>query len=317
MMNIAISDAQMLRAAQMIRDQGGGAILDAALEGAESLCTLLPSLKQGGKVITLQREGTGREIVVEDALIQAIMAKMKGGGAGHHACGGACGKSDCDGTSCVVAQSITQGIVPMLIPEGSLPACYNCRPVDPCLSGMMKMARYNFDDHGWFALWTTDPSIVHFSKSVGAAPYAAAVPIGSGAKLLFAQEDAQQLPYLPGLFKANFRFTDGKDLSDNVTLRVFTGPRGLTALTSTSGLTKAGGDLKLSDFKCGDTCWLVPYPRLINCLSTGIPDTRAVYIEIETGALGAGNNLETLSVTLMKRHTKICERTCTEFNVEL
>ncbi|GEM_PF-5064646 len=212
------------------------------------------------------------------------------------------------------------GIVPVWNLPGAAPSCYTqCTGVDKCLVPLLREARSRFDDHAWMQLWTKDPTIVHFSKVVSpaSAPYVAAFPLVANSKIIVAQEDAQQLPYLPGYFKFTWKFSV-TDAKDNVKVRIFTGPRGLTGLTSTTALVQIGNDLTLADFECHDDCYFLPYPDLLGCQSSGIPDTRSIYIELEADGLGGGGNqLDSTNLSMLKRGSKKYKAACGQYNLEM
>jgi hypothetical protein len=211
------------------------------------------------------------------------------------------------------------GVVPAWNLPGAAPQCYmNCAPVSECLLPLLREARSRFDDHAWMQLWTRDPTIIHIDKivSLASAPYLAAFPLTSNGKIILAQEDAQQLPFLPGMFKFDWKFSDHQ-APDQIVVRLFTGPRGLTGLTGTSALVPVGNDLKLSDFECKDDCYFLPYPDILLCQAGGIPDTRTVYIELEARGLGGGGNqLDSINMTLFKRGTKKFRSTCKQYELE-
>lgn len=267
-----------------------------------------------------------------EAGLATVCAAVNGGAAGasamstqveKHDCGGACGKANCDGKSCSTAIVLDvqtgNGRIPMWNLPGAAPECYaGCEPVNKCLVPLLAESRSRFDDVSWAQLWVSDPTLIHFDKVVSAAvgTYLAALPLTSNTKIILAQEDAQQLPYLPDFFKVDWKFSD-HEAADKVIVRIFAGPRGLTGLTTSSGLVKLGNDLKLADFECKDDCYFFEYPKFMGCRSTGIPDTRSVYIELEAQALGGGGNqLDSINFTLFKRGSKKAATMCSRYNLE-
>lgn len=231
----------------------------------------------------------------------------------------------CKGTplsssSTAMAMRGVDGTVPMWNLPGAAPNCYNrCTPVDECLVPLLAQARSRFDDHAWMYLWIKDPQVLHFNKVVSAAsaPFLNALPLTSNAKIIFTQQDSQQLPFLPGYFKLDWKFSV-TDAKENVKVSIFTGPRGLTGLTDTSALTPVGDALVLADFECRDDCYFLPYPDLIGCTPGGIPDTRAIYILLEAGGLGGGGNqLNMLNLSMLKRGSKRYASECSQFKLEM
>ena len=127
-----------------------------------------------------------------------------------HSCGGGCGGScsDCKMVGGMCQFPNSPGAAPMLVPLGEAPECYDCDCIDPCLYPLLVQARNDFDDYAWQELWKEESPIVHLDKSVGlAADYNDNTPLASSEKILYVQEDGQQLPWVPGLVKVEGKFS--------------------------------------------------------------------------------------------------------------
>jgi len=247
-----------------------------------------------------------------------VIALLEGddGSPGEGGCGCGCGGTGAckaDGGACQLptptAQSTAGGDYPPaqgMPPYFIMPQCYSkCRRLSPCLLEMMRHARTRFDEWSWLEMAKSEGSIVHFDTSVGIGPnYQTALPIAANQSMIFAQEATQQLPWEPGLVKVEPTWSGG-GAPGAVTLRLYSGPRGVTGITdpTASGLIQIGNDLKLSDFKSGDNAFLTQMPELFNCKTAGIPDTRAMYIEIAAGAIG-GDTLTDIGLAVIKDYTQ-------------
>lgn len=184
--------------------------------------------------------------------------------------------------------------------------CYKpCRVLDPCIVWMYLEDRRDLDSAAWENLLTTDGSLVHMKKSVGAAPYEVNYPLAANKKILFTQEAKQQLSFWPEIIKIEADW-NGTPVPSQVTLRFYTGDKGLTGLVDTSALTPIGDEFTLSDFACGTSCYVIPFPSVKLCPMGHIPMRRALYVEVVTGAIGAAT-LQGVSIVIIKRGTEMYE----------
>jgi len=194
--------------------------------------------------------------------------------------------------------------------RGLLGGCYiGCRALDPCLTPYMEDAFLRFDSWAWRSMSTTDPIVVHLNKSVGVAPYNTALPLNPSDTILFAQEDAQMLPYNPGGIKVDPKWSAAAAPAE-VTVQLFTGKNGLTGFTDTTGLVPIGGPLTLADFECKDDCYILAFPLLDNCIAGPIPDLRSLYVQISASATMGATTLTSLNFTILKKGTQRYVASC-------
>lgn len=206
-------------------------------------------------------------------------------------------------------QTSTVSTVPGAPPFMVLPACYqNCKQISECLAYFLEQARPRFDEWSWLELAKSEVDVVHFDTNVGAGPtyQVPAVPLGAGQASLQVQNDAQQLPWEPGLIKISAEWT-GTKAPSLVEIRFYSGLPNITGITSVtaSGLILIGKTYKLADFECADDCYLMPWPTLFGCVTSAIPDTRRLYCEVSVGAVGAAT-LSSINLTVLKRETRQC-----------
>lgn len=189
--------------------------------------------------------------------------------------------------------------------QSMLQKCRLCRTIDPCIVWMYLEDRRDLDSAAWEQLLAKDGQLVHIDKYVGAAPYQD-VPLPSNKKAIFTQSDEQQLSYWPEIIKLSPDW-NGTPVPSKVVLRWFTGDKGLTALTDTTGLIQIGETQTLADYACGDSCYVVPFPKVKLCPMGHIPRRRAVYLEVETKSIG-GATVTGINATIIKRGTEMWER---------
>lgn len=276
-------------------------------------------------------EGLNEEQQQQLAMLLEAKLGRRGALAALCKCGGG---SECDGEccgmggACAVGGQTTRGghVIPMrgrgaLAFRGScldrrlLSPCYtDCEDVDDCLLGFFAAARTRMTDWEWTNAQQNDIPIVHFDTSVGIPPnYNLAPPLVAGDNLLLRQEAAQRLPWQPGVIKMAVAWT-GNPASAGVTVNFWAGERNLNNITDplAAGLVNVGRSYMLSDFECASDCYLMEFPRIFGCDSTAIPDTRAVYVEIRVGAIGA-SQITSINPTVIKRHTALCKSTCRKY----
>jgi hypothetical protein len=192
------------------------------------------------------------------------------------------------------------------------PGCYaECDKIDPCLEPYLRDQYLQIDAWSWVELMQHESELVHVDKIVGVAPFQTDVSLASGESVLFAQEDGQQLAYIPGLLKVKATFSDGEDHLADLSLQLYAGPRSLTGLTSVSALTQVGRAFKFEDFVCGDSCYLARWPKLFRCRNRVIPGPRSVYVTVTAGTLPDGVTVESLSIVIIKAHTEAFFNCCT------
>ena len=234
------------------------------------------------------------------------MPALASGGCG---CGGKCG-GGCGGGSCSMGSGNVPGIpIPSSLPGipgagANYPACYTaCRQINPCLGPYLANQALQIDSWSLLELYKNEAEIVHNDVSVGAAPYQSDTPLAAGQSILYAQEVGQQLAYIPGALKVKATFSDGNDYQALLSLTLYSGPRGLTGLTSVNGLIRIGRPYTFEDFVCGTSCYLAPWPKLFNCANQVIPGERSVYVLVQAGALPDNVTVTSLSIVTIKADT--------------
>jgi len=257
-MTLAISDAQLLRAAQMIRDNGGGPILDAALEGAESLCNVIPALKSGGKILTLQ--ATGRELPAA---------------AGHEHEDGACTQ---------VERTINEMFfkncqkVPVAALRCALVQAINQRSWPQFRNILGKMEAY-FTATGFAGAGITadGQNTTVFNPAFATAP---------GQSIMLRVEARYALPFIPGCFWGTLSFTNNNNTPAevNYTFIQYKFWVGRRDATSQSQLYQWSDDVFMygSRFRCGDACTRIPISNPTMCDELNIvgPES-ALYMQID------------------------------------
>lgn len=232
-------------------------------------------------------------------------------------CGGTC-KSCKDGGSGGTCEALGAcDTFPFPIPNetatwiSGLARCYKpCRKLDKCIAWMLLEDRRDLDAAAWEHLLSRDGQLVHIDKSVGAdPPYEDDFPLAAGEKILLSQSDEQQLSYWPELIKLEPDW-NGTPVPSKVKLKWYTGDRGLTAPNAdavTSSLIQIGETQTLSDFACGTSCYVIPFPQNKMCPFGHIPRRRAVYLEVIAGAIGAAT-ITGVNAVIIKRGTEMWER---------
>lgn len=192
------------------------------------------------------------------------------------------------------------------------PKCYDCSAIDPCLQAYLYDAQLRLDPWAYEQLRINELPIVNIDKFVGAAPYVN-FPLAAGASTFYAQADVQILPFRPAAVKAQPEWT-GQPANSKVTLTFYSGPSGLTNITSpnTAGLVKIGQGFKLSNFTCFDDCYYGPFPEFESCRGSAIPYQRSIYVEIVVGAVGQ-SVLNGIGLELIKAKTYVAAQLCGNF----
>lgn len=275
----------------------------------------LPAVNQAQGIEALALALANAVGVNLEKVLAPLCAKLQNGGIVPakvaHECGGACGKSDCDGQSCGMTMAtfdpfnMTVQSETVMMVQSLLRGCTLCRKLDPCVAWMYANDRRDFDSAAWEQLLARDGQLVHVNKYVGAAPYED-LPLEAGKKSIFSQTDEQQLSYWPELIKLDPDWT-GTAMPTKVTLKWYTGPKGLTGLTDTSALLQIGETQTLADYACGTSCYLVPFPEVKLCAMGHIPNRRAVYLEVLVGAVGEAV-VTGIGATIIKRGTALWAR---------
>ena len=234
-------------------------------------------------------------------------------------CGGACGPAACATGACLYPTQ--PGTAPMLPGSGGTlaPNCYDCDCVDPCLYPYLAAAKADFDDPSWVELWKKESPVVHINKPVGlGADYQAATPLAANQKILWAQEDSQQLPWMAGGMKVSGRFATEPGPSGKVKFNLFMGPKGLTNIPAATkaGLIQFSTTFTLDDFVCGDGCFIMAFPRHFNCRMSPIPHLRALYVEALVEGIGA-NTVQDLNFTIIKRGTRDWKKSCKKYSIDM
>lgn len=244
--------------------------------------------------------------------------------ANKHACGGGCGGAcnDCKvmGQACQFPNQ--PGTTPLLIPLGEYPECFDCDCIDKCLYPLLLEARKDFDDYSWIELQKSESPIVHLNKSVGLpADFESSPPLAANESILWSQEDAQQLPWIPGLIKIAGSFTTNPGPTAKILIQFYAGPKGLTNIpdvvgSSPPGLISIARAFPLEDFTCQGDCYLLEWPRVNGCKMRGFPHLRALYVKVTATDIGT-NELENLSITVIKQGTREIKRCCKKYGFEL
>lgn len=220
---------------------------------------------------------------------------------------------------------------PMGIPRGTVPLlnqlppkCYNCACIDPCLYPALAFARQNFDQYQWLLAMENDGMLVHLNVNAGGVGFnTPPVPLLANTESFFAQQVEQVLPYIPGLVKVNVTF-DGVHTPGAVKLQFYTGPNptltGVTPaqLSATGGqFAVAGRAFELTDFECGDACYVQEFPKFMMCTPGPIPYTRALYVRVTVGALPADTTITSLTITILKQGTRSYANCCKQFGFDM
>jgi hypothetical protein len=233
--------------------------------------------------------------------------------AGHGGCSGNCG-GNCAGGACAMPATGMPGIPATVLPGvpgmgRNWPACYTaCKTLNPCLVPYLQNQALEIDSWALMELYKNESQIVHHNvvASAAAGSFVAGLPLASNQTIVFAQEIGQQLAYMPGALKVSATFSDGGDHQSALGLTLFSGPRGLTGLTSvaaTTGLIQIGRPFTFMDFVCGTACYLAPWPELYNCANQVIPGQRAVYVAVTAGAIPGAATVTDMSIVTIKADT--------------
>lgn len=253
-MTLMITDAQLLRAAQMIRDQGGSALLDAALEGADSLCALVPALKTGGKVLAL----TGRELpsttVQQEGACTAVERMI------NEMFFKNCQKVPVPALRCALVTTINQR---------SWPQYRNI---------LGKMEAY-FTTTGFTGTGIT-------ADGQNPTTFVPAFAVAPNQSIMLRVEPRYALPFIPGCFWGTLSFTNNNNTPAEVNYtfiqyKFWVGRRDATAQ---SQLYQWSDDVFMygSRFRCGDACTRIPISNPTMCDELNIvgPDS-ALYMQID------------------------------------
>lgn len=190
--------------------------------------------------------------------------------------------------------------------QGMLQKCRLCRRIDKCVAWMYLEDRRDLDSAAWEQLLAKDGQLVHIDKFVGIGPNYVDFPLAANQKWLGTQSDEQQLSFWPEIIKLSPDWT-GTPVPSKVIVRWWSGEKGLTGLTGTSQLIQLGESQTLSDYACGDSCYVIPFPSVKMCPMGHIPRRRAIYLEVETKAIGAAE-ITGINATIIKRGTEMWER---------
>lgn len=285
----------------------GEAVPQHVIQLATALASVMgPALDQHAKVVN---EGISK-FCADFTKSLPGMIQVQNPGAGNGNQKQPCECDECSaGGSCAIGCGdpftpiMNQGMCTSI--QSMLQKCRFCRKIDPCVAWMYLKDAEDLDAAAWEALLQKEGQLVHIDKFVGAAPYVD-FPLAANKKGIFTQNDQQQLSYWPEILKLSPDWT-GTPMPSKVVLRWFTGPKGLTGLTGTSALIQIGEDQTLADYACGDSCYVIPFPKVRLCPMGHIPMQRAVYLEVETKAIGAAE-VAGINATIIKRGTEMWER---------
>lgn len=197
------------------------------------------------------------------------------------------------------------------------PACYRCKDIDPCLIPYLEDQALQLDPWALLKLYTNESDLVHINVDVGDAPFVTPEGLASNESAMLAQELGQELAYIPGLLKVSVKFSDGEDHQELVSLQLYSGARGLTGLTDTSGLTEIGRPFTFEDFVCGTACYLAPFPDMLGCSNRVIPGQRSVYAKVTAAPLPGGVTIEGLSIVIIKTGTKQYANCCNTYSISV
>lgn len=255
----------------------------------------------------------------------ATLQRVVPGAGGCGSCGGGCAGGKCSlvqgggsGATLYGGGFETSNGGPPLIPATPggppllvMPGCFQeCDAIDPCLYSFYLEARPRFDEWSWLKLFEREIEVVHLDTNVGdgVLNQVPAQPLAANQSAILVQNGAQQLPWQPGLIKLNAKWT-GTAAPELVQIQFYSGIAGITNVgdPTAAGLIEIGSAYKLSDFECGTDCYLVPWPKLFNCKTNAIPDTRRVYVRVTVGSVGAAT-LSSYAVTVLKRQTRTCTK---------